>query len=100
MTARSRPPTQASIETELAVSYRNCLAPARVLASYRTFPQRWAFRPYPANTKHATDDLSSAQPQIGWAYHVPHLALQPVLVCRALFAGEVVFPPVSGRRRA
>jgi uncharacterized membrane protein len=46
---------------------------------------------FPANIKQAAHDL--AGPDAGgwwWWYHVPRLALQPVLVWWALFAGEVV----------
>ena len=53
---------------------------------------------YPANVKHAIDDLSAAQPQLGWWYHAPRLALQPVLVWWALFAGEVVSWPFRRAR--
>ena len=48
---------------------------------------------YPANIKHAIDGLPPGQIQLGWWYHVPRLALQPVLVWWALFAGEVVTWP-------
>jgi uncharacterized membrane protein len=51
---------------------------------------------YPANIKHAVDSLAAGQ--LGWWYHGPRLALQPVLVWWALFAGEVVSWPF-GRRR-
>lgn len=54
---------------------------------------------YPANVKHAIDDLSAAQPQLGWWYHAPRLLLQPVLVWWALFAGEVVDWPFRRRSR-
>jgi len=40
----------------------------------------------PANLKHAF----SGQAQLGWWYHGPRLAFQPVLVWWALFAGTVV----------
>ena len=50
----------------------------------------------PANIKHAT----GGGMQLGLWYHVPRLALQPVLVWWALFAGEVVDWPFrrTGRR--
>ncbi len=58
---------------------------------------------FPANIKHAVDGLPAGQVQLGLWYHVPRLALQPVLVWWALFAGAVVtwpFRPAaeSGRR--
>lgn len=45
---------------------------------------------FPANIKHALDGLPAGQIQLGWWYHAPRLALQPVLVWWALFAGGVV----------
>lgn len=54
---------------------------------------------YPANIKHAIDSLSGPDvPQLGWWYHVPRLAFQPVMVWWALFAGGVMQWPF-GRRR-
>jgi uncharacterized membrane protein len=53
---------------------------------------------YPANIKHAVDDLATGQSQLGWWYHGPRLALQPALVWWALFAGEVVSWPLARRR--
>ena len=48
---------------------------------------------YPANIKHALDGLPPGEIQLGWWYHAPRLALQPVLVWLALFAGGVVTWP-------
>ena len=48
---------------------------------------------FPANIKHAVDGLPAGQVQLGWWYHAPRLALQPVLVWWALFAGGVVTWP-------
>ena len=45
---------------------------------------------FPANIKHALDGLPAGNVQLGWWYHAPRLALQPVLVWWALFAGEVI----------
>lgn len=53
---------------------------------------------FPANIKHAIDDLSVGQAQLGWWYHIPRLALQPVFVWWALFAGEVVTWPFKRTR--
>ena len=52
----------------------------------------------PANIRHAMGGLPGGGMQLGWWYHAPRLALQPVLVWWALFAGEVVDWPF--RRRA
>ncbi len=48
---------------------------------------------FPANIKHAIDDLSGVAPGLGWWYHAPRLLLQPVLVWWALLAGEVIRRP-------
>ncbi len=53
---------------------------------------------FPANIKHAVDGLPAGQVQLGWWYHAPRLALQPVIVWWALYAGEVIDWPF--RRRA
>ena len=45
---------------------------------------------YPANIKHAIDSLSATTVTLGWWYHGPRLALQPVLVWWAMFAGGVL----------
>lgn len=45
---------------------------------------------FPANIKHAIDHLPIGGHVLGWAYHGPRLAFQPVLVWVALFAGKVV----------
>lgn len=48
---------------------------------------------YPANVQHAINDLGLAQPHLGWAYHAPRLALQPLIIWWALFAGGVTSWP-------
>ncbi len=53
---------------------------------------------FPANIKHAIDSLSAPHPTLGWWYHAPRLAIQPVLAWWALFAGDVVRWPF-GRRQ-
>ncbi len=45
---------------------------------------------FPANIKHAFEGLPPGEVQLTWWYHGPRLALQPVIVWWALFAGEVV----------
>ncbi len=54
---------------------------------------------FPANIKHALVGLPAGQVQLGWWYHGPRLALQPVLVWWALFAGEVVDWPFRRHAR-
>ena len=49
---------------------------------------------FPANIKHAIDDLGSTTATLGWWYHLPRLALQPVIVWWALFAGKVTRWPL------
>ncbi len=49
---------------------------------------------FPANIKHALDTLPpDAAGHLGWWYHGPRLALQPVLAWWALYAGEVIAWP-------
>ena len=52
----------------------------------------------PANIRHAMGGLPGGGLQPGWWYHAPRLALQPVLVWWALFAGEVVDWPFRRRK--
>jgi uncharacterized membrane protein len=52
---------------------------------------------FPANIKHAIHDLGSATATLGWWYHLPRLALQPVVVWWALFAGRVTRWPFAAR---
>lgn len=55
---------------------------------------------YPANIKHAIDHVAIGGPALGWWYHGPRLALQPVLVWWALCAGGVVAWPFARRGAA
>lgn len=45
---------------------------------------------FPANIKHAVEGIDIAGLLSSWWYHAPRLALQPVIVWWALFAGEVI----------
>ena len=45
---------------------------------------------FPANIKHATDAIAIGGSRLGWWYHAPRLAFQPVIVWWALFAGQVI----------
>jgi uncharacterized membrane protein len=53
---------------------------------------------FPANIKHFIGGMSAGGWQLGWWYHIPRLAFQPVLVWWALFAGEVLNWPLARRR--
>lgn len=53
---------------------------------------------FPANLHHAINDISAGGVHLGWWYHGPRLAFQPVLVWAALFAVALVDWPF-GRRR-
>ncbi len=48
---------------------------------------------FPANIKHAVEGVVIGGTQLGWGYHAPRLAFQPVLVWWALFAGGIVSWP-------
>jgi uncharacterized membrane protein len=43
----------------------------------------YAIAVFPANINHAIVDMNSANPVLGWWYHIPRLAFQPVLVWAA-----------------
>lgn len=45
---------------------------------------------YPANIKHAMEGVALGGDVLGWGYHGPRLAFQPVFVWWALFAGSVI----------
>lgn len=45
---------------------------------------------YPANIKHAVEGIALGGVTLGWGYHAPRLAFQPVFVWWALFAGQVI----------
>ena len=52
---------------------------------------------FPANIKHAIDGVTIGGTRLGWWYHVPRLAFQPVIVWWALFAGQVTGWPFRKR---
>jgi uncharacterized membrane protein len=52
---------------------------------------------YPANLKHAFEQVAVPGLPSSWWYHAPRLALQPVLVWWALFCAGVVDWPLRGR---
>lgn len=43
---------------------------------------------FPANINHMLIDMARDRPQLGWAYHVPRMALQPVLIWLALWVSN------------
>ncbi len=53
---------------------------------------------FPANINHMIIDMSSAQPQLGWSYHIPRMFLQPVLIWLALWTGGVIHWPFQRSR--
>jgi uncharacterized membrane protein len=55
---------------------------------------------YPANIKHALDSIAIGGTKLGWGYHGPRLAFQPVFVWWALFAGAVIDWPFGARQVA
>ena len=71
-----------------------------------TRPLRWwagvmlalyAVGVFPANIKHAFDNVQLPQLPTSWWYHGPRLALQPVIVWWALYSGHVVSWPFGSR---
>ena len=55
---------------------------------------------YPANVKHAIDQVLVAGQTTSLWYHVPRLLFQPVIVWWAMFAGGVTDWPVRQRQGA
>lgn len=50
----------------------------------------YAFCVWPANFKHAIDGIDLPYISSSWWYHVPRLALQPVIIWWALFCSNAV----------
>ncbi len=50
----------------------------------------YAVAVFPANINHAVNSISIGGSALGWGYHAPRLAFQPVIVWWALFAGGVI----------
>lgn len=55
----------------------------------------YAVAVYPANIKHALDMVEVGGATLGWNYHAPRLAFQPVFVWWALWAGGVIRWPFN-----
>ncbi len=53
----------------------------------------YAVSVYPANIKHALEDIAIGGSDMSWWYHGPRLAMQPVLVWLALWVGGVTHWP-------
>ena len=52
---------------------------------------------YPANVKHAVEGVAIGGTALGWSYHAPRLAFQPLIVWWALWASGVVDWPFRRR---
>jgi uncharacterized membrane protein len=48
---------------------------------------------FPANIKHAADGVAVGGVVLGWAYHAPRLAAQPLIIWWALWAGGIITWP-------
>jgi uncharacterized membrane protein len=59
----------------------------------------YAVAVFPANIKHAVDGVVIGGQVLGWGYHAPRLAFQPVFVWWALWAGRVIDWPFGGPQR-
>jgi uncharacterized membrane protein len=53
---------------------------------------------YPANIKHAIEGIAIGGSALGWGYHGPRLALQPVIVWWSLFASGCINWPFARRQ--
>jgi uncharacterized membrane protein len=45
---------------------------------------------FPANVKHAVENVQLPQLPSSWWYHGPRLALQPVIIWWALYGGQII----------
>jgi uncharacterized membrane protein len=54
---------------------------------------------YPANIKHALDNVPVDGVHLSWWYHAPRLLFQPMIVWWSLFAGTVIDWPFTARPR-
>nr|WP_254798801.1 DoxX family protein [Sphingobium sp. AS12] len=52
---------------------------------------------WPANINHAVHDIAIGGVHLGWAYHGPRLALQPLIIWWALWAAHVIDWPFARR---
>jgi len=52
---------------------------------------------FPANINHMLMDFARADHGLGWAYHAPRMALQPLLVWLALWSAHVIKWPFRPR---
>lgn len=53
---------------------------------------------YPANINHAINNIAIGGQELGWLYHGPRLAFQPVFIWWALIAGGVINWPFQSKR--
>jgi uncharacterized membrane protein len=53
---------------------------------------------WPANIRHAVEGIAVGGTVLGWGYHAPRLAFQPVFIWWALFAGAVIDWPFRTRQ--
>ncbi|WP_218585105.1 DoxX family protein [Pseudomonas sp. B14-6] len=54
---------------------------------------------FPANIKHALENIPVGGFLLGWGYHAPRLIFQPFLIWLALFCGDLVTWPFHSHRR-
>lgn len=50
---------------------------------------------WPANFQHMALDMARADGGLGLGYHVPRLAIQPIIIWLALWTGEVTDWPLA-----
>jgi uncharacterized membrane protein len=55
----------------------------------------YAFCVFPANIKHAIQNIPVDGVLLGWSYHAPRLALQPILIWLPLFCSELINWPIN-----
>ncbi|KPF76501.1 hypothetical protein IP88_06455 [alpha proteobacterium AAP81b] len=80
---------------EIAGAVGLCVPPLRRAAGWGL--AAYAVCVFPANIHHALDNVAVGGAVLGWGYHAPRLALQPVLVWWALFAAGITSWPWRAR---
>lgn len=55
---------------------------------------------FPANIRHAAEGVALGGTVLGWGYHAPRLAFQPVIVWWALYAAGIISWPFGRRDTA
>lgn len=92
-------------EVVLATGVAELLGAAGLLVPRLRRAAGWGLAAYavcvfPANVHHAVNGIALGGTVLGWGYHAPRLAFQPVIIWWALYAAGITRWPFAGRDRA